>query len=303
MSLELLNELFEDFGDDASAGEGSKFPIIQWENGENFAGWFVSLNNIPDGMTDDLPDQLRANDWIDDVFKNKEKQESPVLRIEKLDMVVMGPKGRNYRERWASYDDNDNRAYFYGPNAYDKAITNSAENGASSNIHMMVLIRNLEDVGPFLVTLRSSQAAAWKGGVNKPNALEDKGIISPMSFHRNVVRPAVMDQTGKSRISTNLFYTSVGVRYVGDKPHFIKVGEGKKSSVVILPEALSAEPYDIAAHLVSKDVGNIVRMHIAENAEWFTAWQSEEKAAAESATSSAPQTSPVVDMDDDDEPI
>lgn len=249
---------------------GPQFPIIQWRNGNRqlrklggldyTGGWFIPADMVSDDLTD------RGWDKVD--WEHDDGSVTEGFGADRLTFAVLG-----IRKRWEVYNDGQRLAFSW--NDYNKA---QAFGRPGSRSHVLVLVKDLEDLGPMVLTLRGSSAMAFEGTRKVAGALT--------WFNRTVIRAANIasdaaarksGKTGGLRWPLRAFWLTVGTEL--DKkgePVFTTVGRGNATSQVTnpvayglpdKPEAVNLDKFFVGADLLHR--GNEL---VVEQADWFKEW-------------------------------
>lgn len=211
---------------DAIETGGSKYPTIQWSNGDlkqkkhggfdYHGGWFIKEEDA---------DLTGVEGWERVTWTHDNGKETEGFYAPELTFSVI-----RYRERWEVKVDNQTRMFAW--NDYDKA---KAEGAARGRTQYVVLVKGLEDRGLFMVTLMGMASIAFD---------RKKGALAKMSS--TVIRSAnafLAGNTKKGEEQRKMpfysFWLRVGYsRNAKGEPEFQTVGKGDKTSTVCLPMAL-----------------------------------------------------------------
>jgi hypothetical protein len=248
--------------------EGPQFPIIQWVNGDKrmksaggvpyTGGWFMNGEMID---ADELPGWEKG----ELVHSNNESTEGFFTRD--LTFAIIRRR-RSWRLRV------DNREHIFAWDKYDE----SKEFGAPFNetpygrLHVLVVVKSLEEMGPFVLTMRGSISKAFS-----PSRKEDT-IINQVN--RLVIRPA--NALAHKKGSSNnwplyAFWLTVGPKR-DDKgnPVYDAVGREGQQSYVTLPALLGAHdkmtPKELGGLYVGRENLAALAQHYLDTEEWQTAF-------------------------------
>lgn len=283
---------------------GPQFPTIQWNYGDAKmkraggmdyqGGWF-----IPDDMADNA--LLEAAGWQAASWLHQGGSEVSGFWRREIAVTVIAA-----RKRWEVFQENGAVAAFDW-RSYEQA---QEVGRPSSRTHALVLVKGLEEVGPFVLTLKGMGAMAFEGVKGTDGAL--------VKFSNTVLRKANMasdeaarkaGKPGGKRWPYRAFWLPVGAdRDAAGEPKFTEVGRGRDTSHVVLPVALGLpdkpEAVNLAKFYVGNDLLAVVNDLWAEADEnWTHAWDKLDQAAA-TTTDNAPrrqadaaEPAPAVDED------
>ena len=241
------------------------FPVVQWVFGrpankkiggmDYFGGWFVSKESI------DLTD---VDGWEPETLTHSDGSETEGFYAPSISFS-------NIRDRKRWEVTTGSKRYLYSWTDYDEAIKTGR---ASGRTHMLVLIKGLEDKGPFTLTLKGIAAMAVEGTRQQAGALQQ--------FVRTVIRRA-NDDLKKAKVNKRLpyraFWLTVGCP-IDDKkaPVFTTVGSGEDSSNLSLPVPYGlpkkAEEVNLADFYVGQELYEQANKIYDDNEEWANAWAS-----------------------------
>ena len=220
--------------------QGAQYPIVQWhypepkmaKSGglEGHGGWFISRENIPAELADELPAALLANGFSEDEMTLDNGNVIEGFYARDLSMALI-----NNRKRWMA-DDDGRRVY--GPWAWKTYETLVAEYGrAISQENFYVALKGLVEFGPFVVTVKGVSAMALAGTKKVP------GVIP--QFDATVIK-AANDITKGKRWPRRAFWLTIGAsRDKNGKPVYTEFGSGNSTSHLCLPMAVGL-PKDAA---------------------------------------------------------
>lgn len=251
------------------ANTGSLYPTIQWAYGdpklkkagglEYQGGFFVPEEQVnADAMTD-----WERTTWV-------HVGGSEVAGFYRRDLVVSIIAAR---KRWEVYGDSGIRSFPW--KAYDQA---KDAGRPASRLHVLCLVKGLEDFGQFILTFKGSAAMAFEG-------VRGDGVLT--RFNGTVLRAANMASDAAARKNGQptgrkwpfrAFWLPVGADRTSDgDPRFTEVGRGRDTSHLVLPVALGLpakpEQVDLGKFYVGNDllaVGNDLWAEAEAN--WTHAW-------------------------------
>lgn len=251
--------------------EGPRYPIITWITGDPKAkkiggmsyngGFFVSKEGAPADLT--------AYGWEAESLVRDDGKEIEGYWSKSAEMaLIMG------RKRWIVQSDSGQSVY--GWNDYAKA---AGQGGARSHQQTLVLVKGMEDLGPFVLSLKGTAMMSLNG----QKEFAANGVIS--NLRRTVIaafNKALQDAAKKTKGATfvpapyRIAWCPIVAHSDGDDPQFTKVGRGDKSSMVVLPVigAIPAKPeeVDLDAFYVGDEVYAQLNSIYEENVEWAKAW-------------------------------
>lgn len=263
----LINEI------DPTTVEGTEatHPLVQWCYGdpklakhggaEGAGGWFITFENMPGVVRDDLTAAMKNAGWVEDSITTSNGDSLEGLYSSTMSISVV-----NMRKRWRASDGQRSHYFAWNWDAYSKAVADYGR--ATSQIHVYAIIKGLEEFAPFVLTMSGSAAMAFEGTKKLPGALD--------AFHRTVVA-AANAQTKNGRWPYRAFWLTVAAaRDKAGKPMFTEVGKGKNTTHVVLPVAVGL-PADIKAvnldeFALEKGTFRLAQDLYSESVEWKTAW-------------------------------
>lgn len=239
------------------------YPVVQWVFGrpankkiggmDYFGGWFVNK---------EMMDLEGVDGWVAETLTHADGSETEGFYTPSLSFAIIRD-----RKRWEV--NSNNKRYLYAWNDYDAAVKVGR---ASGRTHILVLIKGLEDRGPFTLTLKGISAMAVEGTRQQAGAIQQ--------FVRTVIRRA-NDDLKKAKVDKRLpyraFWLTVGCPK-DDKgaPVFTLVGSGEDSSNLTLPVPYGlpkkAEDVNLADYYVGKEIYEVANKLHEDTAEWTTAW-------------------------------
>lgn len=274
--------------------EGPLFPVIQWVNGDkrlakaggvpHTGGWFLNGDMID---AEELPG------WEAGELVHSNNESTQGFFARDLTFAIIRRR-RSWRLRV------DNREHIFAWDKYDEA----REFGAPFNetpygrLHVLVAIRGLEEMGPFMLTMRGSISKMFS-----PSRKEDTLLNQ---VNRLVMRPA--NALAKKRGSGNAwpylaFWLTVGPeRDAKGNPVYQMVGREGQQSPVTFPVLLGVHekltPQELGQFFVGRD--NLARFTqiYQETEEWQTAFDAMDLASQDLADDEPePETEPL-DVDE-----
>lgn len=241
------------------------YPIIQWHRGapnmkkvggmDYQGGWFVGENMAPTDLT--------GYGWERTTWQHDEASETEGYYRRELTVAVIRD-----RKRWEV--SSGGRRFNYAWKDYDEAQKAGRPTGRT---HILVLIRGMEDLGPFVLTLKGMAGVYFTG------TQREKGALT--HFDATIVRAAndAVKKAGKrGMMPRRAFWLTVGAqRDEKGAPIFTKVGTGDNTSQMVAPVALGLpdKPDDAAmkAAFVGQELFARVSDLYREADEWAGAWE------------------------------
>ncbi len=280
--LNLINDIDPETIEAESTG-GARYPLIQWGYGspklaaklggiEGNGGFFLPENKLACDE-EKLKAALVQHGWVADNVTYESGQKNPGYYIDTLTFSLV-----NYRERWEVKDGDKNFYYPFDWKAWNDAKEKHGKN-PKSRIHLYVIIKGLEDFGPFVITLGGTAAMAFKG--TKKNA-------GALSTFEETVKAAAKTLTNKVWPNRAFWLTLTTNKDAKGNAVFIKTGDGKDSTYVCVPVAMGLpEPksfadsiknktVDLHAFLdkfsIQRDVFTYIQNLYTDSAEWKAQW-------------------------------
>jgi hypothetical protein len=253
---------------DQSAQEEMEFqyPLIQWVNGNpalknagglNYTGgWFTN------GSMTDLDD---VDGWKPYTLTHPSGGETDGYAAHSIAFSLI-----RWRRRWEAYTGSGSREV-WSWNDYQKAVDEGYR--PSGRTHLLVVIKGLEDMGPFTLTLRGSVAKEFMdmGG----------GILT--RFNRSIVAKANQLTTGEGRWTNRYFWIPVGPKNDNKVPIFTTVGSGNQTSKVTLPDlyGIPENRNDVTEELLGKlyvgaELISTLDTAWHESEDWAEQWENTE---------------------------
>ena len=249
---------------------GPEFPIIQWRNGNRqlrkvggqdyTGGWFVPSDMVSVDLTERSWDRL--------VWEHDDGSTTEGFAADRLTLAVLG-----IRKRWEVFTDGQRTAF-----AWNDFKTASTFGRPSSRLHVLALVKGLEDLGPLVLTLRGTGAMCFEGNRKVAGALT--------WFARTVIRAANIasdaaarkaGKTGGQRWPFRAFWLTVGSeKDAKGEPVFTTVGSGSKTSQVTNPVAVGLpgkpEEVNLDKFFVGAELLRTGNELVVEHAGWFKEW-------------------------------
>ena len=270
----------------------TSFPTIQWNGGNqkmkkaggmDYAGGFF----IPEDAVD--ADVLLANRWEKTTYSHGEKETVGFWRRELAISVIA------MRKRWEVTSEGSRFPTLFPWDAYEQAKSYGRPSGRT---HALILVKGLEELGPFILTLKGMVAMAFEGGRNSASVIT--------AFAQTVIRKADMESDAAARKSGKqggqrwpfrCFWLPVGAaRDAKGEPVFTQVGQGANTINLVLPVALGlpekAEGVQLGRFYVGADLLRKTNelFNEAQASGWLEAWKSFNN-NANTATSAEASTS------------
>ncbi len=295
---ELLQEMEFDAGqvdsiDQSSVeGGGPSYPLIQWVFGnaalkkvggmDYQGGFFVKADKVDETA-------MTAAGWTktERTFESGAAEEGFWKREAALSIIAE-------RKRWEVAADNGPRQVFPW-SKFDAA--KAAANGSGSprgRSQYLVLVKGLEDVGPFVFTLKGAAGQAFE------SFRDAKAVLS--RFANTVIRAAnaasdaaakKQGKAGGKKWAYRAFWLPVGAaRNDKDEPLYTEVGKAPKTSKLVLPVAIGLpdKPEDVVLgkFYVGGDLLTRVNELFDAAADWRAAWENLKPGAVEGNGDAAP---------------
>lgn len=268
------------------------FPVIQWNGGNqkmkkaggmDYAGGFF----IPEDAVD--AELLLAAKWEKTTYSHGEKETVGFWRRELAISVIA------MRKRWEVTVEGSRFPTLFPWDAYEQAKSYGRPSGRT---HALILVKGLEELGPFVLTLKGTAAMAFEGGRNSPSVIT--------AFAQTVIRRADMESDAAARKAGKptgqrwpfrCFWLPVGAaRDAKGEPIFTQVGQGNNTINLVLPVALGlpekAEGVQLGRFYVGADLLRKTNelFNEAQASGWLDAWKSFNN-NANTATSAEASTS------------
>jgi hypothetical protein len=257
-------------------GGGPSYPVIQWVYGDLKAkkfggmdylgGFFVKAEKV-DGAT------LEAAGWTKTsrTFENGTEEEGYWKREAALSIIAE-------RKRWEINPQNGDRQTFAW-SGFDKAKEANGGKNPSSRTHYLVLVKGLENVGPFVLTMKGAAGAAFES-YRDANSVISR-FANTVIAAANAASDAAAKKAGKpsgKRWAFRAFWLPVGAnRNDKAEPVYKEVGKAPNTTNVVLPIALGlpdkAANVDLKRFYVGNDLLQFVNALFDQSSEWRTAWE------------------------------
>lgn len=250
---------------------GPRFPLITWNGGDAKAkkiggmayrgGFFVSKEGCPGDLTE--------YGWAAESLVLDNGKEIEGFWKDNAEFALIMA-----RKRWVVQDDGGQKVFSW--NDYEKA---AAAGGARSHQQTLVLVKGLEELGPFVLSLKGTAMMSLNGQKEFVAA----GVVN--NFKRIVIsafNKVLQDAAKKTKGGTfipapyRVAWCPVIADSDGKEPKFSKVGRGDKSSMIVLPVIgklpEKPEAVDLDAFYVGDDTYTLVNQLYADNVEWQKSW-------------------------------
>ncbi len=255
-------------------GGGVSYPLIQWVNGAVTAKKFGGMDYMGGFFVKKAPaidaDKMAANGWAatERTFKSGASEEGYWKREAAISII-------SERRRWEVMGA-DGKLQVFPWNKYDSA--KAAGDTPRGRNQYLVLVKGLEDVGPFVLTLKGSAAKAFEFFRDKDAVLSR--FSATVIAAANIASDAAAKKSGKptgNRWPYRAFWLPVGAnRDEKGNPTYTEVGQGNNKTSVVLPVALAlpdrAEQVDLKRYYVGKTALDAVNDLYDSAADWRTAW-------------------------------
>lgn len=282
--MEFDADLVDGIDQSSVEGGGPSYPLIQWVYGDLKAkkiggidylgGLFVKADKV------DVTSMIAAG-WTktERTFESGASEEGFWKREAALSIIAE-------RRRWEVAADNGPRQVFPW-DKYEAAKAAGNGSGAHGRNQYLVLVKGLEELGPFVLTMKGAASKAFE-------SFRDQGAVLS-KFANTVIRAAnaASDAAAKKankpagkKWAYRAFWLPVGAaRDEKGEPVYIEVGKAPKTSKLVLPVALGlpdkAEQVDIKRFFVGKDLLTIVNDLYDATADWRGAWDNIKPGAVE----------------------
>ena len=266
-------------------GGGPSYPIVQWvygnikdkkNGGMDYLGGFF----VKEGAVN--AEAMTAAGWTKCTRTFESGADEDGFWKREAALSIIGE-----RKRWEVASENGPRQVFPW-NKYDtaKAAANGSKTPHGRNQYL-VLVKGLEDQGPFVLTMKGAAAQAFE------SFRDAKAVLS--RFANTVIRAAnnasdaaakAQGKGGGKRWPYRAFWLPVGAaRDAQGAPVYTEVGKTGSTSKVVLPIALSLPDKPEGVELKRYYVGNEMLTRVNElydaSAEWRAAWDNIKPGAVE----------------------
>jgi len=286
---------------DSVEGGGPSYPVIQWAYGnirdkkrggvDGFGGFFVKAEKV-DGAA------MEAADWTKTsrTFENGQEEEGYWKREAALSIVAE-------RKRW-EINPGDGQRQVFPWTGFEKAKEANGGKSPSSRTHYLVLVKGLEQAGPFVLTMKGAAGAAFEAYRN-PNSVISR-FANTVIAAANASSDAAAKKAGKpsgKRWAYRAFWVPVGAaRDDKGDPVFTTVGKAPNTTNVVLPVALGlpdkAANVDLKRFYVGNDLLAFVNALFDQSSEWRTAWENIKPGAVEGGDAAAVEDHAAKDAED-----
>jgi hypothetical protein len=254
--------------------EGPTYPYIQYVKGNPkekrvggvpwHGGWFIQGEQIgEDALAGwEKGDLIHADGSATDGFFSRD-----------ITVALI-----HQRRRWLVGQNGDVTSFPW--DQYDEAKETGRPTGQQ---HVLVLVKGLEERGPFALTLKGSTSASFSG------SKRSEGVLG--RFNRLVIRAAnILNQKRRSTAKWpfRAFWLTLGPeRNDKGEPIFTEVGTKPNSSIVTLPMALGLHekmtPEEIHSLFVGRDLLQELNQWYADTDEWAHRWDESQPVKAAEA--------------------
>jgi hypothetical protein len=274
-------------------GGGPSYPIIQWVYGDlrlkaaggvaYQGGFFIKADKVDDAA-------MTAAGWTRQTrtFENGAEEEGWGKREAALCIIAE-------RKRWeVTPADGDRQVFPWSK--YDAA--KGAANGKGTphgRTHYLVLVKGLEEIGPFVLTMKGSAGAAFES-YRDANAVISRFANTVISA-ANAASDAAAKKAGKpagKRWAYRAFWLPVGAaRDEKGTPVFKTVGKAPNTTNVVLPVALGlpdkAAQVDLKRFYVGNDLLGKANELFDAAADWRAAWDNIAPGSADNGSAAQEQ--------------
>jgi hypothetical protein len=179
------------------------------------------------------------------------------------------------RKRWEVWSDSGGTEVF----AWDKYDDAKDAGRPSGRTHALVMVKGLEEAGPFVLTLRGMSAMAFEGTRSQNGALTlfANTVLKAANAASDAAAKKDGGRGGK-RWPYRAFWLPVGAdRDAKGKPEFTEVGKGKDTSYLVLPVPLGlpdkADGVDLGKFYVGAELlGEVNELWTEAEESWTHAW-------------------------------
>ena len=257
-------------------GGGPSYPIIQWVyadlkakkfGGMDYLGGLFIKSDKVDGAT------LEAAGWTKTsrTFENGTEEEGYWKREAAVSIIAE-------RKRWEIAPNGGQRQTFPWT-GFEKAKEANGGKSPSSRTHYLVLVKGLENVGPFVLTMKGAAGAAFES-YRDANSVISR-FANTVIAAANAASDAAAKKNGKpsgKRWAYRAFWLPVGAaRNEKGDPIYKEVGKAPNTTNVVLPVALGlpdkAANVDLKRFYVGNDLLATVNALFDQSADWRTAWE------------------------------
>ena len=273
--MEFDADLVEGIDQSSVEGGGPSYPLIQWVYGDLKAkkiggmdylgGLFVKADKVDAAA-------MTAAGWTktERAFESGASEEGFWKREAAISVIAE-------RRCWEVAADNGPRQVFPW-DKYDAAKAAGNGSGAHGRNQYLVLVKGLEELGPFVLTMKGAASKAFES-FRDANAVLSR-FANTVIRAANAASDAAAKKANKpagKKWAYRAFWLPVGAaRDDKGEPVYIEVGKPPKTSKLVLPVALGlpdkAEQVDIKRFFVGKELLTTVNDLYDAAAEWRTAW-------------------------------
>ena len=277
MSFQFDAEFAGDVDQDQIESESIRFPTIMFNSGDSSkrpkkaqsdpgigwrGGFFIPKDALGDGV--DLSDY----GWVEDSFISHAGGEVEGWYKPQITLMHIAR-----RRRWEVKDTEQKFAW------KDFKIAKAA-GSMRGHQQSLIIVKDLEDFGPFCLSMRGHTQMAFNGDMEYANS----GCLT--SFKRTVIQKAndvTRDATAKGVKAAVWdyygFWLTVGAAVTSDgEPLFFEVGKGTKTSKVVLPVPIdlpaTAAEVDLNQYFVGKEMLTQARstLDMVKAEGWLHGW-------------------------------
>ena len=279
MSVDLLNgapaeefdpELNQGIDEGSIENNGPSYPVVQWHYGDPKArkaggmdwqgGWFVKEDAIDASLLD--ANGWEATEWTHD---NASVTEGFYRREIAVSVIAQ-------RKRWEVKPASGPTLYFAWKD-YNEAAKHGRPSG---RLHVLVLVKGLESIGPVVLTLKGAASQAFEGK-NGQNGVIPSFVATVITAANRASQAAAKAKGGKAKPwPYRGFWLPVGAdRQANGEPNFIEVGQKDKKKVVV-PIALGlpakADQVEPKKYFVGATLLQTVNDLFDSNEDWRKGW-------------------------------
>lgn len=297
-------------------GGGPSYPSIQYHYGNatlkkvggmDYQGGFV----VKDGAVS--AELLTAAGWTKTTWAHDTGTEDDVWWKREIAVSIVAQ-----RKRWEVTPETGPRLTFAW-NAFDKAKEAGRPSGRT---HYLVLVKGMEEAGPFVLTLKGSAGRAFedyrdaKSVITKfsntviraANNASDAAVKKQIEDLRKAGKQVPSELQAKlgKRWAFRAFWLPVGAaRDEKGEPVFTEVGSNKETKKCCLPVALGlpdkpeqADTKTLGRFYVGNDLLQFVNALSDQSVEWRTAWENIKPGSVEGGDAAAVEERAEKDAED-----
>jgi hypothetical protein len=287
---------------------GPSFPMLQWNYGEyknkklgndsmDYAGgWFVNGDNV-DAAT------MIAAGWKPESWTHDNGTETSGFYSRSVAVSIIG-----MRRRWEVAENSSGNRVSFPWSKYDAALASASGKKPSGRLHVLVIVKGLESIGPMVLTLKGAASQAFNGSKNNPGVIGR--FAQTVIAAANAASDAAAKKNGKpagKKWPYRAFWLPVGAaRDAEGTPVFEEFGSGNEKKKLCVPVALGlpakAADVNLKRHYIGEDLLSTVNTLVVEYGEWMVAWDKMEAGTPEgngaaAATNGTPEQAPPVTAD------